>query len=432
MAGKSPHNLPPGIHRDKNGAYWATLVDEHAMVWRERYPGRTKPKRKASTLKEALKLQRGLVDDLLAARDPQAHNPTVSAWVEEWVAGRHKIKPATKRRYGQSHRFQIKPLRLGRLRLRQLTRQHVRDWVNELKRMKRQDDPSRTLDPYTIRNAFATLRAALNGAVSDGLLATNPCLGVELPRPDNDEISPLTPDEVNAFLHLVDNYELDKATKTYRPHRLAALYHTAIKAGLREGELLGLRWADVDLDRRELRVTGQQQQGERTSGKTKRAHRAVPLSASLVAIFHDHARNQVEERAISGSEWNKAELVFCSENGTPLSASNTWRTFTALQRRAGLADPCEACEGVGKMSTAKGAPPCEACDGHGVIARYRFHDLRHTYAALSLAAGIELFTLSRRMGHSSISVTADRYGHLYTGNSDDAEALDQFIKKKGA
>ncbi len=64
-----------------------------------------------------------------------------------------------------------------------------------------------------------------------------------------------------------------------------------------------------------------------------------------------------------------------------------------------------------------------------MIARFRFHDLRHTYAALSLAAGVDLFTLSRRMGHSSITVTADRYGHLYAGKDDDADALDTFLRR---
>ena len=77
----------------------------------------------------------------------------------------------------------------------------------------------------------------------------------------------------------------------------------------------------------------------------------------------------------------------------------------------------------------EGAVPCDSCAGHGVIARFRFHDLRHTFAALSLASGLDIFTLSRRMGHSSISVTSDRYGHLYKGKDDDAQAIDRLLKR---
>ncbi|MEI8167036.1 MAG: tyrosine-type recombinase/integrase [Chloroflexales bacterium] len=157
-----------------------------------------------------------------------------------------------------------------------------------------------------------------------------------MPRPDDDEVAPLTTVQVDALLSLVDAYEWDKTTGVYRPHRLAALFHTAIKAGPRQGELIGLRWQDLDLDRRELRIAGQYQRGERVAGKSKKAHRAIPISAGLVQILRNHRRNQIEERAIGGPEWNKAELVFCSENGTALGASGTWRTFMALQRRAGL------------------------------------------------------------------------------------------------
>ena len=77
----------------------------------------------------------------------------------------------------------------------------------------------------------------------------------------------------------------------------------------------------------------------------------------------------------------------------------------------------------------EGAVPCDSCAGHGVIARFRFHDLRHTFAALSLASGLDIFTLSRRMGHSSISVTSDLYGHLYPGNTHGVEAVDSLVKE---
>lgn len=431
MGRTSTHNLPPGIQLDQNGVYWATLEGEDAKLWRQRNPGKSRPpRRKADSLKDAVRLQRRLCEDLRAGRDSNADNPLISAYVETWIDQRQKLASSTRRRYSQSWRYQIKPLKIGRLRMQQVTRDHVREWVVTLGTLARQDDPDQTLNPSSIRNAFRVLSAALNTAVADGLIPFNPCKGVELPPLDNEEVTPLTAEEVDLLLNLVDAYDLDKATQTYRPHRLAALYHVAIRLGLRQGEILGLRWKDIDLERRELRVAGQLQEGKRKAkGKTPKAHRTVPLTADLVRLLRAHLANQREEQRISGEGWNKAGLVFVSENGTPLSPSNLWRSYTAMQRRVSLADNCEACEGAGRIGEGKKAPKCEACDGHGKIARFRFHDLRHTYAALAIAASVDIFTLSRRMGHSSIAVTSDRYGHLYKGKDDDAQAIDRLLKR---
>ncbi|HEU5100948.1 MAG TPA: site-specific integrase [Roseiflexaceae bacterium] len=145
-------------------------------------------------------------------------------------------------------------------------------------------------------------------------------------------------------------------------------------------------------------MAGQVQQGKRTGrGKTPRARRAIPLSAVSVRVLKWHKQNQAE-RAISPNGWNAGDLVFCSEIGTPLSPKSIGDQFDALLRKAELPD-------------------------------IRFHDMRHTYAALSIAAGVDIFTLSRRMGHSTISVTADRYGHLYQGHSQDVDALDRLLKR---
>lgn len=423
MARKSKHGLSPGIQLDRHGVYWATLAGDDADLWRARHPGTRPPRRKAKSPKDALRLQRNLIDELRAGRDPNADNPQVAAYVAKWIAQRQSIKPSTRRRYEQSLRWQIEPLPIGRLKLRQLTRAHVRMWVAQLVDQPRHGDTTRTLDPYSVRNALAVLRAALGTAVRDGLLPVNVAAGTELPPPDDDEIRPLTRDEVTALLDLVNTYN------NGRPHRNAALYHVAIRCGLRQGEILGLRWSDLNLDAGELQVSGQWQRGERTHGKSRRAHRTLPLTPDLVEVLRTHQQNQLEEQHISGPDWNAAGLVFVSENGTPLSPSNTWRSFQALQRRAGLCDPCETCGGVGRTGRGKRATVCAACAGHGVIARYRFHDLRHTYAALSLAAGNDLFTVSRRMGHSSSAVTADKYGHLYRGEDGDAHALDRYLKR---
>jgi site-specific recombinase XerD len=405
MARRSAYNLPPGIQLDQHGTYWATLEGDDAKLWRERYPERTLPRRKAKTYTEAIRLQRQLVDDLKATRDPNAENSTIAHWVETGINRKRKLAPSTIRRYRQLLTWQIKPHRIAKLRLQQAMKRHVEDWIDALIAQKRQppktrpDDDMPALDPYTIERAFGLLRMAFNMAIAEGLLARNPCTRVELPQPDDEEIRPLDPEQVDTLLIFLDTYVLDKATGQRRPHRNAALYHVAIRCGLRLGWLIGLRWIDIDLDRGELRVVGQLQKGKRRRTKTgDRGRRTLPLSRDVVRVLRWHKRNQVEEQAIAPEGWNAAGLVFCSEHGTPMSDRNLERQFDAFLKAAKLPD-------------------------------IRFHDMRHTYAALSIAAGVDIYTLSRRMGHSSIRVTADRYGHLYAGQSDDADALDRLLKR---
>ncbi len=191
------------------------------------------------------------------------------------------------------------------------------------------------------RKGRGTLQPALVATlqVIDERILVNPCKGVEVPEADHEEITPLTPANVAALLDVVNHYDVSKATGATQPHRLAALYHVAIRCGPRQGEIIGLRKADYDAKRRELRIGGQIQDGKRTKGKTKHAHRTLPVSADTARTLAAHLQNLAEEERLSGPGWNAAGLLFVSENGTPLGHSNLWRSYTALLRRAGLTDP---------------------------------------------------------------------------------------------
>ncbi|HSH79967.1 MAG TPA: site-specific integrase [Herpetosiphonaceae bacterium] len=167
---------------------------------------------------------------------------------------------------------------------------------------------------------------------------------------------------------------------------LEALYRVALSLGLRRGEALGLRWEDLDLERRTLRVAvslgvvnGKLVLGE---PKTATSRRTLELPAALVTALRVHRARQLEERLLAGSRWQETGFVFTSSVGTPIHPGNLLKAFHALLNRAGLP-------------------------------RVRFHDLRHSYASLLAAQGISARVAMEMLGHSDIRVTQNIYTHVF-------------------
>lgn len=167
--------------------------------------------------------------------------------------------------------------------------------------------------------------------------------------------------------------------------RLAPLYELMLATGLRRGEAIGLRWEDVDLERRALVVLQQitEVRGHSVIGtpKTKRGTRLVPIDPATVEVLRRHQATQQTERTAWGQAWQDTGLAFTREDGQLLRPEYATRHFQHLAERLGLP-------------------------------AIRLHDLRHTHASLALAAGVELKVVSDRLGHSQISVTADLYTHV--------------------
>ncbi|HET8631551.1 MAG TPA: site-specific integrase, partial [Thermomicrobiales bacterium] len=188
-----------------------------------------------------------------------------------------------------------------------------------------------------------------------------------------------------------------------RGNRLEALYRVALSLGLRQGEILGLQWADVDLDAGTLAVRRQLQ---RVDGafrlmelKTAQSRRTLALPAALLAALREHRRRQLEERLLAGERWRGAawDLVFCTRYGTPLDARNLVIYFKALLTRAGLPD-------------------------------IRFHDLRHSCISLLAAQGVSDRVAMEIAGHSQISLTKNIYTHVYDeAKRQAAEAMDRLL-----
>ena len=227
----------------------------------------------------------------------------------------------------------------------------------------------------------AVLRHALGQALKWGLVTRNVATLVDPPRSDPKEVTPLSVDQVTRFL-------IGTRSDAYGP-----LYHAAIGTGLRQGELFGLRWKDVDLDGASLTVRFAMQRidGKPTfvEPKTKRSRRTLALDPTTVDALRRQRIAQLEARLLAGGQWQDWGLVFASSIGTPLESSNVTHRFQ--ERIAGIF-----------------AVELKA----GELTHQRFHDLRHCAASLLLGQGADMREIMEQLGHSQIAMTANTYTHL--------------------
>lgn len=280
-------------------------------------------------------------------------------WLEDYASV--AVKHSTFITYECLLRRHLCPL-LGDYELTGITPELVQSLVSRMGR-------ERGLSPKTIRNVLAPLREMFNHAVRWGYLKENPALYVEKPRVPDREMDFLTKDEIRTFLENV-------------PARRYALFLTAILTGVRRGELLAMKWANLDWGRKQYYVKESLYRATFVEPKSRNSKRAIDLPDTLVEVLRHHQVAQHAQRLKTGPQYNDLGLIFCGEEGKPLDPDNlVKRDLERALRDAG-------------------------------IRRIRFHDLRHTYAALLVAQGENPKYIQNQLGHASIQTTLDRYGHL--------------------
>jgi integrase len=328
------------------------------------------PKRRYVTGKTREEVRQKLIR-AMADRDGgfvfEAGSLTLGEYLELWLKDsvRGTVRQSTYEGYEYVTYPHIIPA-LGRVKLKNLTPTHVRSFYR--------DRLDSGLSSATVRKMHIVLQKALDQAVSDCLVPRNVVKGIKLPQTKKKEIHPLTPKQTRILL--------DAA----RDDRLEALYVLAVATGLREGELLALRWEDVELEEAVLRVryTLTRTGGKVTLGppKTKKSRRSVGLTERAVEALRAHLSRQLEEMERMGSLYRPGGLVFANEIGGIINPSNLRnRSFKPLLKRAGLP-------------------------------HIRFHDLRHTCATLLLSRNVNPKVVSEVLGHSSIAITLDTYSHV--------------------
>jgi integrase len=292
----------------------------------------------------------------------------LDSYARAWLAGTLPAsdrKASTKSLYASVTRSHVIGSDLGSMKLSAIKPLHVEAWVVGLRAKGKAES--------TVRQAYTVLRAILETAVRDDLLARNPAAAVKRPRVTYREAEHLTPAQVRALLAASE------------PTRYAPLFELLVNTGMRRGEALAITWQDVDLDRETVRVTGTL---SRVAGaltvtpvKTERSRRTVPLSPAAVDVFRRLRKRQLEERLAAGSVWQETPYAFTTELGEPCDPRNALRALKATANRVGL-------RSIG------------------------LHTLRHSAASVMITQGVPLKVVSEILGHASIAITGDVYGHV--------------------
>jgi integrase len=355
-----------GASKRADGSWqWRVTLDDGRRVYGY---GKTQEDAKRKCLEKAALADQGV--DYRAARQKVAEY--FQWWLDDVAAPRCSAK--TRRTYADLIRLHIAP-ELGRLEIGKLSAPQVQS----LLRKKERDG----LSPRTVGHIRGVLRTALNDGVRLGVLARNVAALTDPPRQRPAEREPFTPEEARALLAAAEG------------DRLAALYRLTLTLGLRRGEVLGLRWQDVNLDTGTLRI---ERSLQRVDGaivskepKTPRSRRTLSLPPSAVAALRAHHDRQTWERKSAGERWRETGMVFTTSIGTPIDPDRLNKNYKVLLARAGLREQ-------------------------------RFHDLRHAAATLMLRDGLPVHEVSAVLGHSQTSTTLNVYSHVLPGAHERAAA----------
>ena len=291
---------------------------------------------------------------------------TVGQYLLTWLehSAKPKVRLSTLESYEEIVRLHLEP-DLGKVRLSKLTPMHVTKLINT--------KLSRGLSPRRVQYIHAVLRRSLTIAVKLDYVSRNVAKLADSPSTRQTEVVPLQIQEARRFLQVIQG------------DRLAALYTLAITTGLRQGEILGLCWSDINLTSGSITIRNslQKHRGRYSlvEPKSTKSRRTLVLPGLAIEAIRVHKRRQLVERLRMPGEPNEFDLVFTTRAGTPINRHNLTRDFQALLRREDLP-------------------------------KLRFHDLRHTAASLLLAQNVQPRDIMEVLGHSQIGLTMNLYSHV--------------------
>jgi len=364
----------------KRGKTWAFVVEvgKHPVTGKRKQKWSSGYTTKAQAEQELAKMLARLADK---ENIVEQTNETVANYLENWLVHKKgQIRPGTYATYESNVRVHIVPS-IGHLKLHQLNPQQLL----HLYQQALEDG----LAAQTIKHIHKILHDALETAVKWGLITRNIVKLVKAPKVVRKEMKVWNEQEIDTFL------------KHFTNPRYRTIVILALATGMRRGEILALKWSDIDWDKKQLAVKRSYVKHYKGHAiqepKSAAGYRTIALSGQTIKVLRQHRLWQLEDR-LSSPNFVNQDYVFSQRNGDiiePQQFSGSWAYFFRK---------------------------------HTIVPKIRFHDLRHTHASLLLKAGIHPKVVSERLGHSSITITLDRYSHLLPGMQEAAaKAFDTLL-----
>lgn len=375
MAGRRGNN-EGSIFKRKDGSWCGVVTcgrDKEGNVKRQYFYGKTRPEVSEKIIKTQNEINTGTFVEPSKVK--------FGEWIDTWLQIYMKptLRPTTYSSYEQIIRLHIKP-DLSDYLLRELRPEHLQKLYNS-KFQNGKVDGTGGLSARHIRYIHVIIHSSLEQAIKNQLVLRNVSDATTLPRQVKKEIQVFTVEEQKKFIEAVENDVLGSAFKL------------DLASGLRLGELLALKWDNIDLTEGVLKVRSSMTRVKTFENdskisqiifqepKTKNSKRSIPLPESIIEDLKEHKRVQYNEKNLMGEAYFDNNLVFCTQLGAPIEPRNMARKFYSLLESAG----------VSKIS---------------------FHALRHTFATRALEAGIHPKVVSEMLGHANISITLDLYSHV--------------------
>ncbi|MEY9867258.1 integrase [Peribacillus sp. B2I2] len=293
---------------------------------------------------------------------------TYSRYMEEWFEERkNRLQKTTFEIHSIYYRNVIKP-RLGHLKVHQIAPIQLQKFINDLV-----NDTS--YSKHTIHLIFRIVSASLKKAKILKLIKDNPANGITLPKIKRKEISVWSLEQVNYFIN--------EAKGVKRLTRCYIGFLMSILTGMRQGEILGLRWKDIDIEAQIIfvRQTLTQNAEIKAGAKNEASVRSIHIPSKLVDELRTHKKQVLEEKLLLGSSYCQLDLVICTKSGKPMIPRNFRKEFYNLTEKIGLP-------------------------------KIRFHDLRHTHATILIQQNVNVKLISERLGHADIQTTLNTYSHV--------------------
>jgi integrase len=366
-----------GHVRERSPGHWAVVVElGRDEKGKRRQKWHSVPGKKRDAERELSRLLHEMNTGAYVEPSRMSVGDYLKRWLEDYA--RTNVAPKTYERYEEIVMKHLSPT-LGHIQLSKLQPLQIQSYYSEALVSGRRNGKG-GLSPQTVLHHHRVLREALQQGVRWLLLARNPADAVEPPRPRRREMKAL------------DSETTGKLLRATQETRLSIPVMLAVTTGLRRGEILGLRWEDVDFENATLAV---RQSLEQTRAglafkppKTTKARRVVALPGLTIEMLKEHKKRQAARRLLLGRAWEDNDLVSPAADGKPWPPGAFSAAFLALARKTGV--------------------------------KVRFHDLRHTHATQLLRQGVHPKIVSERLGHSTVGITLDVYSHVLPGMQEEA------------